>query len=282
MENLGVLVIRGSGGTGFDRQQKFIDKMNRRLAKKGVDVQLIAYEFIDWYEPMQSQQDILLDRMFNNPNIGLKSKILRKLLMGNIADLINYGGKPNLPGQTYERTHLLVHNAVTKLQSRLVENAPLIVLASSMGTEIINNFIWDRQNARVDDPFGTTPFERFETLVGLFTFGNNIPIFSSFITIDDLRPIQFPIPGTSEPHKSMAVWENIYDKNDPLGYPIKFLNEYYAAANVKDIQVGVGNIISFWNILSHFGYWTSRKIRNRVGDFIAEVMQVDFSKNHIV
>ena len=132
--------------------------------------------------------------------------------MGNIADLINYGGKPNLPGQTYERTHLLVYNAVMELQNRLCENAPLIILASSMGTEIINNYIWDRQHTGAGDPFGATPFERFETLVGLFTFGNNIPIFSSYIKIVDLRPIQFPVPGTQQPYKNMAVWKIIMIK----------------------------------------------------------------------
>lgn len=274
MEKLGILVIRGSGSSGFERQEKFIHKVNRRIARSGIDTNQIVYEYIDWYEPLQGQQDILLKRMFDHPDIKLKSKNLRKLLISNIADLINYGGKPNLPDQAYEKTQLLLYNAIIKLQNQLVANAPLIIIASSMGTEIMNNYIWDRQHAGDNDPLGITAFERFETLVGLFTFGNNIPIFSSSITIEDLRPIEFPIRNTLPEYKNLAVWENYYDKNDPLGYPIKFINEFYDAANVKDIQIGVGNLLSFWNVLSHFGYWTSRKLQRRISTFIIKVLEV--------
>jgi len=272
MEKLGVLIIRGSGGTGFERQERFIKGVNTRLIKKGVDISKIAYEYIDWYSPMQIQQELLLERMFHHPDLKLKSKILRRFLLGNISDLINYGGKPNLPDKAYEKTHLSVYEAITRLQSQLTENAPLIILASSMGTEIINNYIWDREHAGENDPFGKTAFERFETLVGLFTFGNNIPIFSSSSNIEDLKPIRFPVPNTSQKLFGSAIWENYYDKHDPLGYPIKFINKNYAEAKVKDIQIGVGNLFSFWNILSHFGYWTSKKLKNRISDFIYKIL----------
>lgn len=273
MEKLGVLVIRGSGSTGFERQERFIKGVNKRLIKKGVDINEIAYEYIDWYGPLQSQQEVLLERMFHHPDIKLKSKLLRKFLFGNISDLINYGGKPNLPDQAYEKTHLSVYKSITRLQNQLKENAPLIILASSMGTEIINNYIWDREHADENDPFGKTAFERFETLVGLFTFGNNIPIFSSSSDIEDLKPIQFPIPNTSQKFYNLATWENYYDKHDPLGYPITFINKNYAEAKIEDIQIGVGNILTFWNILSHFGYWTSKKLKDRISDFIFEILQ---------
>ena len=162
MNKLGVLIIRGSGDTGFKRQEKFINKVNRRLTKKGIDISKIVYEYVDWYDPLQSQQDLLLDRMFHQPGLKLKSKILRKFLLGNISDLINYGGKPNLPTQSYEKTHGLLHVSVKNLQKQVSEDTPLVILASSMGTEIMNNYIWDRQYAGKNDPYGKTAFERFE------------------------------------------------------------------------------------------------------------------------
>jgi hypothetical protein len=273
MKKLGILIIRGSGGTGFNRQEKFIKKVNELLTKKGIDTNQIEYEYIDWYGPLQSQQEKLLERMFAHKELKLKSKLLRKFLITNIADLINYGGKPNLPDESYKKTQQLLHDSIENLRTKVVENAPLIILASSMGTEVMNNYIWDRQCDNDEDLFRTTVFERFETLVGLFTFGNNIPIFSTSTKIENLQPIQFPVKNILPTLKNLAIWENYYDKNDPLGYPIKFINEQYAAANVDDIQVGVGNLLSYWNILSHFGYWTSRKIRNRISDFIKQVME---------
>lgn len=268
MEKLGILVIRGSGSTGFKRQEKFISKVNHRLGKKGIDISSIVYEYIDWYNPLESQQELLLDRMFNHPELKLKSKLLRKFLITNITDLINYGGKTNMPEYAYVETHKKVHEAVHRLKDKLPEDAPMVILASSMGSEIINNYMWDRQQTVGDDLFGMSPFERFERLVGLFTMGNNIPIFSSSNKLEDLCPIEFPVVEMSDDLKKLAVWENYYDKNDPLGYPIKFINEKYANANVTDIQIGVGNILSFWNILSHFGYWTSKKLQRRVAEFI--------------
>lgn len=272
MEKLGILVIRGSGNSGFEPQKRFIKKVNSRLTKKGIDINQLVYEFIDWYEPMQSQQELLLERMFENKELKLKSKLLRRFLITNIADLINYGGKPNFPNQIYENTQSLLHDSIISLKKQLNENTPIIIIASSMGTEIINNYIWDRQHSRNNDPFGNTAFERFETLVGLFTSGNNIPIFASSTKIEDLQPIQFPIPNCLPEFKNLAIWENYYDKNDPLGYPIKFINEHYAEANVKDIQIDVGNMLSSWNILSHFGYWSSKKIQNRISDFMMKVI----------
>ena len=268
MEKLGVLVIRGSGSTGFNRQRKFINKVNKQLQKRQVDTTRIVYQYVDWYEPLENQQELLLERMFNHPSLKLKSRILRKFLITNITDLINYGGKPNTPLQAYNDTHEKVHNAIVTLKDELPEGAPLIIVASSMGTEIINNYIWDRQNADAQDSFGASSFERFETLVGLFTMGNNIPIFSSANKLDDLAPIKFPISNLKAELREYAKWENYYDKNDPLGYPIKFINERYAKANVTDIQIGVGNILSYWNILSHFGYWTSRKLQKRIASYI--------------
>lgn len=268
MEKLGILVIRGSGSTGFNRQQKFVDKVNERLIKKGIDTAKIVYEYIDWYGPLESQQELLLQKMYNHPDLRLRSKLLRNFLITNITDLINYGGRRNMPDYSYKETHAKVHDAVVHLKDKLPENAPLIILASSMGTEIINNYIWDRQQAAEGDTYGGTPFERFETLTGLFTMGNNIPIFSSAIKIEDLTPIDFPQKNTLQAMRNLAVWENYYDRNDPLGYPIKFINEKYESANLTDIQLGVGNLLSFWNILSHFGYWTSRKLQKRVAGYI--------------
>jgi hypothetical protein len=83
------------------------------------------------------------------------------------------------------------------------------------------------------------------------------------------------LQGLPEKFKNIAVWENYYDKNDPLGYPIKYINNKYNKANVTDIQIGVGNLISSWNILSHFGYWTSKKVEKKIASFIENVFAIN-------
>ncbi len=272
-QKLGILLIRGSGSPGFNRQERFLNRLFKKLEKAGINTNQISYEFVDWYEHLDSKQEIILERMYT-AKTKLRARATRKLLITNISDLINYGGKPNLPSQPYEETHKLVYKSIKKLKDKLSDDTPLIVIASSMGTEIINNYIWDRQHASGSDSFGGSPFERFETMVGLFTFGSNLPIFASSHNIDFLQPIAFPSPNLNPNLAPKAIWENFYDKNDSLGYPIKPLNQNYENSVVKDIQVNVGMLFTFWNLLSHFGYWTSRKINKRIANYIKGIYTV--------
>jgi len=260
-------MIRGSGDSGFDRQEYFILKLEKELGRKGIRMNQLEIELVDWYAPLQIEQESILDRM-KARGIKLKSRFTRHLIITNIGDLINYGGKPNAPSSAYQETHKLVHKSMLVLKNKLFEGAPLMVLASSMGTEIINNYIWDRQHYQGTDPLGATPFERFESLVGLFTFGNNLPIFASSHDIDSLEPITFPPPQLPPELLQKAVWENYYDKNDSMGYPIKALNAKYERAVVQDIQINTGGLFKSWNLLSHFGYWKSKKLVKRIANYI--------------
>lgn len=260
-------MIRGSGESGFNRQEYFIRKLEKELDRKGIHMNQLAIELVDWYAPLQIPQESVLRRM-EAKGFKLKSRFTRQLIITNIGDLINYGGKPNLPSSAYTETHKLVHKSLLELKSQLAESAPLMVLASSMGTEIINNYIWDRQHPSGTDPLGATPFERFEGMVGLFTFGNNLPIFAASHDIDSLEPITFPPPQLPPELLEKAVWENYYDKNDSMGYPIKALNANYENAAVKDIQINTGGLMKSWNLLSHFGYWKSKKLVKRIAGFI--------------
>ena len=275
MKKLGIFIIRGSGSRKFTAQEKWVNKLNKGLSKRGVDTDLISYKFCDWYWPLEKEQETLIKKMKELE--GLNVGPIRKFLLTNISDLINYGGRPNLSVASYEEIHRRVHQDLQLLQEDLVTNAPLIIVASSMGTEIINNHIWDRQKieslpgveSRAFDQFGLTPFERIETLFGLFTLGHNLPIFASAYPVDELQPIRFPGNAISEELLKRSKWENIFDKNDPFGYPIRFINDFYDHSSVEDIQMNVGGLIYSWNFTSHLRYWQSSKIRKRVEDFIA-------------
>jgi len=281
MENkkiLGLLMIRGSGHSGFKRQDLFMDRLDHQLARAGIDPEQVAHDVVDWYGPIQEQQEIVLHRM-KKAGIRLKSKPTRQLIITNIGDLINYGGKPGFPHYGYDETHKKVHKTMLNLKKQLPDDAPLLIIATSMGTEIINDYILDRQKAareKQDDPMGKSPFERFETLTGLFTLGNNLPIFAASYYIDEIRPIEFPSPHLSSSLKEVAVWENYYDKNDSMGYPLKPLNKYFEDLDIlKDIRINTGGPFTYWNFLSHFGYWRSRKLVKRLASYIQVLLNRD-------
>ncbi len=276
MKRLGILIIRGSGMSGFDAQEKFLGRLWKCLEKDGVDSSQIAYHFVDWYSVLDTGQVELLRRLEEQEELKVKSWPLRRFLITNITDLINYGGRPNQPSDVYDKIHAQVHRDIQTLQGQLLENSPLIILSSSMGTEIINNHIWDRQqwatkNPGTDDPLGGTPFERMETLLALYAYGNNIPIFATSRPLDSLQPIAFPGSAISPDLQPHSKWENIYDKNDPMGYPIKFLNANYQNAPVVDKQINVGDVLTFWNLASHLKYWNSKRLVRRLNDYIVAI-----------
>ncbi|MGW8314697.1 MAG: hypothetical protein ACWGNV_03785 [Bacteroidales bacterium] len=274
-KKLGLLLIRGSGHSDFKRQDLFMDRLKQKLTRNGTDPEQVAHEVVDWYGPLQEQQEIVMQRM-KEAGIRLKSKLTRQLIITNIGDLINYGGKPGFPHFGYDETHKKVHKTVLSLKNKLPEGAPLLIIATSMGTEIINDYIMDRQKAvreQLDDPMGNSPFERFETLTGLFTLGNNLPIFAASYHIDEIRPIEFPSVRLPPGLREVAVWENYFDKNDSMGYPLKPLNDHFKnLAVLKDIRINTGGPFSFWNFLSHFGYWRSRKLVKRLASYIDAVL----------
>ncbi|MDW3196297.1 MAG: hypothetical protein R8G66_28245 [Cytophagales bacterium] len=276
-KKLGILMIRGSGSPGFDDQEMFIERLFKQLRKEGkAPENEIAWRFINWYEPLETEQQTLISRL-EGSSLKVRSMFLRKFLLSNTSDLINYGGRPNESSTAYEEIHQIVTSDIRLLQNELVPDAPLIILASSFGTKVINDHIWDRQqfsikNPGVPDPLGQTAFERMETVVGLFTFGSNLAIFGASVPIDDLRPIQFPDANLPIAWKPLSKWINIYDKNDPLGYPVTFINQHYADGRVTDVQCNVGNIFTFWNIASHFYFWKSKKVGRRVCKFTSKVL----------
>ena len=269
MKKLGILLIRGSGSLSHQRQEKFLEKLWPELSKRGINSNEIATQFLEWQAVLEIHQRRLVDRMFED-DVRVKSKLIRKLVMLNIADLINYGGRPNNPSDVYTEVHEKINFDIKRLQAKLPENTPIIILASSMGTEVIQNHIWDRQKHR--DLFaGESEFECLETLVGMFTMGNNLPLFAAALPANELCPIRFPGNVLPEELKERAKWANIFDKNDPFGFPIKFINEAYQAANVEDKEMNVGSFLTSWNLISHLEYWTSKKVRRYIADFIAQI-----------
>lgn len=272
-KQLGILLMHGAGKSTFKPQEKFAKKLRKRLVKLGSNVDAVEIHHVDWYTPLQNRQEEILARLERNiPR--LKGKALRQFTISLVSDLVVYGGIPNKNSDVYSATHKLVHDSIVKMKNSLEEKAPLFIVASSMATEIINNYIWDRQNHQGKDEFGQSPFERFETLTGLFTIGSNLPIYAPSTDIDSLMPIRFPGNPLEDKYKNSAVWENIYDKNDPLGFPIKCLNENYKNGNFCDVHINVGGLFTSWNAASHLKYWSSGKLVKRIGSHADKVLKL--------
>ena len=227
---------------------------------------------VNWHPAVQTYQENLWGRL-NTKEHGLKFKGLRKFVLYTISDNVAYSGYPDKYNTAYEAIHSIIHKYVVKLKDTLEDNAPLIMIASSLGTVIVSNYIWDRQHPEEEDKLGASAFERMETLTGLYTFGNNMPIYLGSYEVDKLEAIQFPSQALPGHLKPLARWENIYSKRDPMGYPLKTINDTYLHSVTEDIQMKIGGLLTFWNPVSHTRYWNSKNIQKRISAHAKEILQ---------
>jgi hypothetical protein len=112
-----------------------------------------------------------------------------------------------------------------------------------------------------------------ETLTGIFMFGNMGPVYMSSRNINLTEPFVFPPLKLPERLKKFAYWGNYYDKNDPLGFPLRCINDFFKERVTEDVEINSGGLLLSWNAGSHLGYWKSRKIRKRVASYIKNVLE---------
>lgn len=272
-KKIGVLLIRGAGNEGHKSQEKFVNKLDKTLSKKGLDPNNIYYGYADWHGPIQENQEIIMQKV-SNDIYNLKTKLLRNFVMYLVSDIVAYTGKPNQKSEMYYRSHQKIHKTVVEIEENTESGAPFVIISSSQGTEVISNYLSDLETSPAKDDFGKTAFQRMETLSGVFMLGANNTIFMAGYDTDTLEPFTFPHPNLPQNLRQKAIWHCLFDKNDPLGFPLRPINNKYKEAITREEQINVGSFWGSWNAASHMGYWKSRKIKNIISDYLIDLMKV--------
>lgn len=228
------------------------------------------------------------------------------------------------------------------------DSRPLIVIAHSLGCHIISTFAWDLLKLKNHNAFETaksppvgaterdqsdpaygpaaqpadtgtqryiqnlstmSPFQRLDTLAGLVTMGNNMPLFTFVFGPQHVFPISrvpenvnchpaFPGCGLDDEAKQRARWINLYSRNDPLGYPLKPLNDAYdEEERIEDVvTASEWHAPRTWTDLfvmrasqtirlreglakqAHVGYWRDPVVAQHSADLITSIVTSDGSK----
>lgn len=267
---LGVLVVHGMGS----QDAKFADPLIKEVSKwlKG-HAEAVCWRPVWWAHVLQDAEATLLRDLSQGNDLDFMK--LRRFVIDSLGDAVAYQRVPDgaYRRNIYEEIHQVVAREMHALRAQMRQGvpaetpeAPLVIIAHSLGGHIMSNHIWDLQKGNAQ-PVDNNPFEKAETLAGIVTFGCNIPLFT--LAYNKLEPIQFPAPGLANffppntpPAKlrSAARWLNLYDPDDILGYPLRPLSQPYAATVTEDRAVNVGGIASAWNPLSHSAYWTDNDV----------------------
>ncbi len=269
-KKVGVLLIHGMGSVADDYAHDAIQELRERISGRGLNRDDIAWESVYW-APILSERESQLWVDLSADN-DLNWAKLRKFFTNAFGSVSAYQALPNRCDNVYDKIHGTVHNSLKALRAKLGgADKPLVVIAHSLGSVIMSNYIWDRQKGKDEASFGGSAFERMETLAGLVTLGSNIPLFT--LACDPVVSIEFPPPALPEKLRKSAKWLNLYDSDDVLGWPLKPLSGSYGESVTTDMEVNVGNILTNWNPANHAAYWTDDSVIKPAAYLLGSILE---------
>lgn len=255
-KKLGLIFIHGMGETKPD----FADDLEQILRQQ-LDSEIwgdIHRESVFYQSILQdNQRRVWNDMQFFPPN-KLRWSELRKFMIYGFSDASSLEHKYNYENSVYKQSQKIIAESLRQARQNLEsQESPLIVIAQSLGGQVISNYIWDSQMAKgiweVVSPDYIKPsddekdFISLKTMRFLFTTGCNIPLFVA--GFDKILPFD-----KSKLH-SQFEWKNYYDRDDVLGWPLQPLSDEYNQL-VQDIEIDSGNFLLSQTPLSHNDYWT--------------------------
>ena len=262
---IGVLIVHGMGAQPADFADGFIAEMQGRLLRLGIAPDAVAWRAGWWADAVNQREDDLWRDLSRDHTLRYEGT--RRFAISHLGDALAYQRMPSQGMDVYRTIHARIREHLAALRDQMGGDKPVVVLAHSLGSAIVSNYIWDEQKSPTAN---TTATERMETLAGLITFGSNIPLFT--LCLDNVVAIRFPVPTVSPAIQGASRWLNFFDADDVLGYPLRPLSPSYRDAVSADLQINVGGLLQSWNPLSHEGYWTDNDFTGPVAGLIREVL----------
>lgn len=269
---IAVLCVHGMGNQPVGFADGMIEELRTRLKDRGVNPDLFAFAPAWWGPIMEGAESKLYARLSQGADLDWAT--LRKdIVISGFGDALAYVGPPNGRSEVYGKIHEVLGAALEEVTAELEDpdSTPLVVMAHSLGCAIASNYIWDAQKG-VFAQTATCGFSRCQTLLGLVTFGCNLPLFTLAYKPADIMPIARTGPGVGacfDRHTDVQLlskWLNFYDPDDILGYPLRGLNRHYADAVTADIAIDTGTILG-----AHTDYWTDNDFTTPVADYLVSI-----------
>lgn len=261
MAGVALLTLHGMGRVEKNYEVPLVTRLRQELT--GAEWDELSVVSVQYQTELQAHQEAVWQRMHKAGPLG--SRFLRQFLLYGFSDAASLEHSRDDAGSVYEQTQALLLEGLRKAYAKVGPDGHVVVAAYSLGAEVISSYLWDASRDggasagvwRHPKALGLDPDEesfcRGARISHLVTFGCNIPIFVA--GIDPLVPIPRPNPDFR--------WINLYDKDDPLGWPLGPLSDAYAAL-VTDIPVEAASsfveAILGATPLSHLQYWTDDEV----------------------
>ena len=271
MTKVALLAVHGMGDTPRDFADELIQGLRERLGPTrmaDLHVESVYYQGV-----FQTNQERLWQDMSSQP---LDMTKLRKFVLYGFSDAAALERNAEVKNSPYERVQQVIHDALGRAQGFVGADAPVVVVAQSLGGQVISNYLWDAQKAggasrgvwKDRSPTGADAeekFRRLRTLRFLYTTGCNIPIFLGGFPKSRIKPVATSTKGYD------FQWKNYYDEDDVLGWPLRPLSDAYAGAIHTDKQISAGPWPINMTPLSHTHYWEDVDVLRPLSDDLREL-----------
>ncbi len=253
-----VLFVHGINTTDRNYHKPLLDRIARRLPTEAQ--RCLVPRPVFWGDIVRGRTDEYLYDAIKAGNF--KPHKIHGLAIGGLGDAAAYTKTEQIHNSAYYKIQAEFRKALGDVAQPPNDERPLVVIAHSLGCHIASTYAWDlhkykhdakRLNADPDlelnvDPAtrryiglldSKTAIERLDTFAGFVTMGCNMPLFTFTYGQHSVTPITHshrddyhpPFPGETLERtvKVEARWRNYYSLNDPLGYPLKPLNDKYGS-----------------------------------------------------
>lgn len=271
-KRLALITVHGMGDTprSFDEQLRKHLHSKLRASYQDVHVEQVYYQEILQTNEQNVWREMQSQVRWDGP---------RKFILFGFADAAGLEAKKEAPGSPYCQSQAIIARALFAAKQNTAKGAPLVILAHSLGCQVVSNYLWDAGVEKGGKPVlagiwrdiqshateiagklqltdEEVAYLRGDSLERLVTTGCNIPIFTA--AHDKIVPFK--------PSKTSFQWKNLYDEDDLLGWPLAKLSQEYGQL-VQDIRVNSGGgilgwITKSWNPLSHLQYWDDDEVLN--------------------
>lgn len=197
-------------------------------------------------EEIDENQRALFERLDNANELG-GILSFRKFVMEAFGDGVTFERDAKNENSVYRKIHFYLKQTIEQVNvlSQEFEDSKIVVVAGSLGAHVLSTYIWDADHSRgIFENIAANSNNNLRNLSLLATIGCNIPLFVSGLSEDKIFAI--------DKRNSEFVWDNYYDKDDVLGWPLRQLSNSYKDL-VTDYQIHTGFYVG-----SHVKYWGSK------------------------
>lgn len=254
MKKIALITLHGMGSVKKNYYSDLEDTLKKAL---GDDWLNVSFKKVQYAEILQKNQEELWKDMKSSPDNDLDATKLRKFFLFGFADATSLEYSAHNNKTEYIAVQKEIQNQLKSAYNDLGRDKSkhVVIIAQSLGCQVISNYLWDAEKNNYifknteDVDNDELDFLKLKSLSNLITTGCNIPLFIS--GIKNRKCFKNPNIGCFQ-------WDNYYDPDDVLGWPLSQLGDTYNI--VSDHHINAGGIFTSWTPLSHGRYWSDKDV----------------------